>query len=100
MLKQPNANTTLLEFFRQLRAACPILFGRIIDCQFTVADGTVKFFPHNLGRAWVGAIIVGNDRTGVTSAEVGAAYNAGSDPDRFAVRLTVADDCTIRVWCF
>ena len=100
MIPQPKEGTQLLEFYRQLMEGCRIIDGKILDCTYVVADGLVKFFPHGLGRPWTGAIVCGNTKTNLTLAQVGFPTGAGSNPDAVAIRLTVAADCTIKVWVF
>jgi hypothetical protein len=60
MLRQPNDNTTLVEFFRQLMSGARILDGFEVDffSQATVAAQTVA---HGLGRPYRGVIVVGGD---------------------------------------
>lgn len=98
VIPQINEGTTLLEFYRQLMQGSKPVDGKILDCTFLVADGVVKLFAHGLGRPWIGAFVCGNSKTNLTSAQVGLSFGAGSDPEKVGIRLTVAADCTIRLW--
>ena len=103
MLKQPRDDTELLEFYRQLLAACPFLGGKLLTCTFVTADGTAKSIAHGLGvgRGWRGAWVVRN--TAASSAI--QAYTGSPDPtlsvdSTITVYLTSAADATVEVWVY
>jgi hypothetical protein len=100
VLPQITEATTLLEFYRQLATACPIVDGKLLDCTFVVADGPVKVFPHGLGRAYRGATIVGSTQAGTVTATLGAPIGPFAVFDAIYIALSASADVTLRVWVF
>jgi len=99
-LPQIREGTTLLNFYRQLLLGSPIVNGKMLDCDFAVADGTSKSFAHGLGRTYKGAFPVG-------SSFIGTSIVYASLPEEFAesrthVRMSInpAATGTIRVWIY
>lgn len=99
-LPQPREGTTLDEFYRQLMQACPIIDGKILDCTFTVADGTSKIFPHGLGRPWRGAMKVASTAAGSVVVDWGAPFGGGAVLDGIFVTVNPAADITVRFWIY
>ena len=98
MLPQITAGTTLLEFYRQLITSTPLIDGKLVECEFEVADGTGKAFRHGLGRPWKGAIIVANSDTSIRATP--GFPVPGTSSYQFGIGLSSAANILLRVWIF
>ena len=106
-LAQPIDGASQAELFRALYKACPLLNGRLLPSCSLASGGAYQAFPHNLGRAYQGAIIVGQDSPQLVRVcfPTDANFPTGTDAGtHILVRATTFGGATaamtFRAWCF